>query len=154
MEQLLEFITSDNVIFGLKSVEKNEIIKELLQKAIDINLVNQSDFDAVYDALLKREKSMSTGIGSGVAIPHCSIDVVDDIRCVVGLSDEPKEFDAIDKLPVQIFIVLIVPRSMFQEHIKTLAVIAKTLGVKEERDKLLACHSYGEIRSAFKRVTH
>jgi len=154
MEQLLEFINSDNVIFGLQSVHKNDIIRELLEKAVSIKQINQNDFDEIYEALLKREKSMSTGIGSSVAIPHCSVDVVDEVKCVVGLSPTGLDFNSIDNMPAQIFILLIVPRSKFQEHIKTLAIIAKTLNDKKERDKLIACRSYEEIVAAFNGVAH
>lgn len=154
MNELLEFITPENVIYEIKSVSKTDIIRELLEKAVAIHEINQENFEEIYDALLKREKSMSTGIGSSVAIPHCSVDAVDDVKCIMGISHAGLDFESIDKIPVQIFILLVVPRSKFQEHIKTLAVIAKTLNDKTERDKLIACHSYEDIIAAFKGVAH
>jgi PTS system fructose-specific IIA component len=93
---------------------------------------------------------MSTGIGSGVAIPHCSIGIVNELKVIIGLSKNGIEFDAIDKLPVHIFILLIVPKDKFQDHIKTLALIAKTLNLKEERDKFILSNSYEELISALK----
>ena len=92
---------------------------------------------------------MSTGIGSGVAIPHCSVSLVDELKVVIGLSKEGIAFEAIDKMPVHIFILLIVPKNKFQEHIKTLALIAKTLNLKEERNKLIFAKCYEDILSAF-----
>ena len=154
MEQLLEFIKPDNVVFGVKSGSKTEIIKQLLDNILQSSKIEASDYDEILEALLKREKSMSTGIGSNVAIPHCSIEIVDDIKCAIGLSEPGIEFESIDNLPVQIFILLIVPKSKFQDHIKTLAVIAKTLNDKNERDKLVSCHSYNEIINTFKSVTN
>jgi PTS system fructose-specific IIA component len=95
---------------------------------------------------------MSTGIGSGVAIPHCSVGIVDELKVVIGLSKNGIMFDAIDKQPVHIFILLIVPKEKFQDHIKTLALIAKTLNLKDERDKFIQSNSHSELISAFKNV--
>ena len=92
---------------------------------------------------------MSTGIGSCVAIPHCSVSLVEELKVVIGLSKEGIAFDAIDKMPVHIFILLIVPKNKFQEHIKTLALIAKTLNLKEERNKMIYSNNYEDILEAF-----
>jgi PTS system fructose-specific IIA component len=71
------------------------------------------------------------------------------LKVVIGLSKEGIAFDAIDKMPVHIFILLIVPKNKFQEHIKTLALIAKTLNLKEERNKMIYSNSYDDILAAF-----
>ncbi|EIE02594.1 PTS sugar transporter subunit IIA [Leptospira licerasiae] len=149
MNQLLALLKPETVIFEIEGSSKEEVINQLLQKAVDSALIARDDRDLVYESLMAREKSMSTGIGSGVAIPHCSVNLVDELKCVMGLSRKGIDFDAIDHLPVHIFILLIVPKSKFQEHIKTLAQIAKTLNVKEDREKLILSKNFEEIRKAF-----
>ncbi|EMJ99043.1 PTS sugar transporter subunit IIA [Leptospira sp. WS58.C1] len=149
MNQLLALLKPETVIFEIEGSSKEEVINQLLQKAVDSTLIARDDRDLVYESLMAREKSMSTGIGSGVAIPHCSVNLVDELKCVMGLSRKGIDFDAIDHLPVHIFILLIVPKSKFQEHIKTLAQIAKTLNVKEDREKLILSRNFEEIRKAF-----
>ncbi|GBF39138.1 PTS sugar transporter subunit IIA [Leptospira hartskeerlii] len=149
MNQLLALLKPETVIFEIEGSSKEEVINQLLQKAVDSTLIARDDRDLVYESLMAREKSMSTGIGSGVAIPHCSVNLVDELKCVMGLSRKGIDFDAIDHLPVHIFILLIVPKSKFQEHIKTLAQIAKTLNVKEDREKLILSKNFEEIRKAF-----
>ncbi|PJZ51078.1 MULTISPECIES: PTS sugar transporter subunit IIA [Leptospira] len=149
MNQLLALLKPETVIFEIEGSSKEEVINQLLQKAVDSTLIDRDDRDLVYESLMAREKSMSTGIGSGVAIPHCSVNLVDELKCVMGLSRKGIDFDAIDHLPVHIFILLIVPKSKFQEHIKTLAQIAKTLNVKEDREKLILSKNFEEIRKAF-----
>jgi PTS system fructose-specific IIA component len=54
---------------------------------------------------------------------------------MIGISPGGIPFDSIDNLPVHIFVMLVVPKNQFQEHIKTLALIAKTLNLEEERKK-------------------
>ncbi|PJZ68735.1 PTS sugar transporter subunit IIA [Leptospira perolatii] len=149
MNQLLTLLKPETVVFEIKGSSKEEVIGQLLDKAVSAKLIEPDVREPVYESLLAREKSMSTGIGSGVAIPHCSVNLVDELKCVMGLSAKGIEFDAIDHLPVHIFILLIVPKSKFQEHIKTLAQIAKTLNVKEDREKLIQAKDFDEIRKTF-----
>ncbi|TGK12222.1 PTS sugar transporter subunit IIA [Leptospira fluminis] len=149
MNQLMALIKPETVMFDLEGSSKEEVISRLLQKAVEAKLIEPEVREPVFESLLAREKSMSTGIGSGVAIPHCSVNLVEELKCVMGLSPGGIDFDAIDHLPVHIFILLIVPKSKFQEHIKTLAQIAKTLNVKDDREKLVHSKNFEEIRKAF-----
>ena len=152
MEQLIEFLSPDNIIYEVKSSGKTEVIEEMLAKAVDSRQIREEDFEEILAALLKREKSMSTGIGSGVAIPHCSVSFVDEVKCVMGLSRGGIDFEAIDHMPVNIFILLIVPKSKFQEHIRTLAVIAKTLNSSDDRSKLMNCNNFEDVQEVFRTV--
>ncbi|MCH1911544.1 PTS sugar transporter subunit IIA [Leptospira noguchii] len=151
MNQLLTLLQPETVIFNLESGNKEEVISRLLQKAIDAHQIDAENKEEILESLLAREKSMSTGIGSGVAIPHCSVNLVDELKCVMGLNPNGIDFDSIDHQPVHIFILLIVPKTKFQEHIKTLAQIAKALNVKEDREKLIRSGSFEEIQKAFSR---
>ncbi|HMV44206.1 MAG TPA: PTS sugar transporter subunit IIA [Leptospiraceae bacterium] len=149
MNHLLELITPNNIIYDLKAKDKESVIASLVEHGVKIGSIANSASQEIITSLLNREKSMSTGIGSGVAIPHCSVSLVEDLKVVIGLSKEGIAFDAIDKMPVHIFILLIVPKNKFQEHIKTLALIAKTLNLKEERNKMICSNSYDDILAAF-----
>ncbi|EMY79209.1 phosphoenolpyruvate-dependent sugar phosphotransferase system, EIIA 2 [Leptospira weilii serovar Ranarum str. ICFT] len=151
MNQLLTLLHPETVIFNLESGTKEEVISKLLQKAVDTHQIESENKEEILESLLAREKSMSTGIGSGVAIPHCSVNLVDELKCVMGLNPTGIDFDSIDHQPVHIFILLIVPKTKFQEHIKTLAQIAKALNVKEDREKLIRSGSFEEIQKAFSR---
>ncbi|MBE7410603.1 MAG: PTS sugar transporter subunit IIA [Leptospiraceae bacterium] len=150
MNYLLELLGPKNIIYDLKSSSKEEILKILVTHAVKNHILSESSSEEILNALLNREKSMSTGIGSGVAIPHCSVSSVDSLKCVIGISKSGLDFEAIDNLPVHIFVMLIVPREQFQEHIKTLALIAKTLNSEEKRKQIIDAHSFEEIYSALK----
>jgi mannitol/fructose-specific phosphotransferase system IIA component (Ntr-type) len=150
MNHLLDLITPNNIIYDFHAETKEEVLRKLVIFGTSIKLLDEKNTEELIESLLNREKSMSTGIGSGVAIPHCSIGIVNELKVIIGLSKNGIEFDAIDKLPVHIFILLIVPKDKFQDHIKTLALIAKTLNLKEERDKFILSNSYEELISALK----
>lgn len=80
--------------------------------------------DKVYTQLLAREKLGSTGLGQGVAVPHCRVTGCDEpVGCIVSLA-EPIDFGAPDGRPVDLLFVLIVPEEATQEHLDLLAEIA------------------------------
>lgn len=146
MNHLLEILNESNVIFDFHADSKESVIEQMVDHLVNNHTLDSSKRNEVIESLLQREKSMSTGIGSGVAIPHCSISVVDTLKSVMAISPQGIAFDSIDSNPVHIFILLIVPKSKFQEHIKTLAMIAKTLNQPDEREKIIHSKSLEEIK--------
>jgi mannitol/fructose-specific phosphotransferase system IIA component (Ntr-type) len=93
---------------------------------------------------------MSTGIGFGIAIPHCSSDRIDDVVAAFGRSTAGIEFDALDNAPVRFVVLFIVPKNQFQTHLRTLASIAKFLNDRGTREKLGSAKSTEEILSIFR----
>ena len=81
--------------------------------------------DDVYTQLLAREKLGSTGLGQGVAVPHCRVDGCNEaIGCLMTLA-ESVDFDSPDGRPVDLLFVLLVPPEATQEHLDLLAHIAR-----------------------------
>jgi PTS system nitrogen regulatory IIA component len=74
---------------------------------------------------MAREQLGSTGIGAGIAIPHCRVPLCSDIVGMLITLKEPINFDSIDDNPVDIIFVLIVPEQKTDEHIETLAGLAR-----------------------------
>ncbi len=93
--------------------------------------------EIVYDVLLERERLASTGIGSGVAIPHGRYDGVDELRAAVAVCPTGVDFDAVDGVPVTILVGIVGPRSMPQKHLAALAGISRVLRDDQKRDALL-----------------
>ena len=87
--------------------------------------------------LLERERLASTGIGSGVAIPHGRYDGVDELRAAVAVCPAGVDFDAVDCLPVRILVGIVGPRSMPQKHLAALAGVSRVLRDDQKRDALL-----------------
>jgi len=83
-----------------------------------------------------REKSMSTGIGFGIGIPHASSDLVGEVVGVIGRSRKGVQFDALDGKPVTLVMLFLIPQGQFQKHLHSLANIAKLLHNRDFRDGL------------------
>jgi CPA1 family monovalent cation:H+ antiporter len=131
----MKHLSKDSIIVPLKSSTKNEIIYEL----VDILEKNGkiSSFGEVHSAVLEREASMSTGLGDGIALPHARTDSVENITAAIGVSKEGIEFDAIDKKPVHIVIMILSPNKDSTPHLQFLAETSKIMSKASVREKII-----------------
>lgn len=83
------------------------------------------DDNQLFSALIARERLGSTGLGNGIAIPHCHIKGIDKPIAMLVTLDEPIDFDAIDNKRVDVLFVLVVPDGQEQQHLDTLAAIVE-----------------------------
>lgn len=81
----------------------------------------------VRDAVFTRERTRSTGIGSGIAIPHGKCNAVKELVMALGVAREPIEFQSVDKKPVSIVILLVSPLDQTGPHIQALAQISRLM---------------------------
>lgn len=147
---LADSLKKNSIIVKAKSKNRWELIDEMVDLAVKNKQVNKDDRDAVRGALIDREKSMSTGIGNSVAIPHCTTAKVNDIVAVMAISQKGIDFDAIDNNPVKIVILLLVPKTKLTQHIKTLANIAKIMSDETLRNDILDLKTTDAIIKAIK----
>ena len=86
-----------------------------------------TNYTHVVEALLEREALGPTGVGGGVALPHARLEELDRVVGAFVLLENPVEFEAIDKQPVDIVFSLFAPKSAGVEHLKALALVSRTL---------------------------
>jgi len=118
----------------LENKDKKAAIIELVD-LLDKNksLLNR---DAALQAILTREQTRSTGIGSGIAIPHGKCAAVKELVMAIGIAGEPIEFDSVDGKPVNIIILLVSPADQTGPHIQALAKISRLMLDSEFKEKL------------------
>jgi len=143
--KLSEFIDEHVIKIDLEAEEKLEAIEELVDFLISEHELSMRSRDEILTVIFKRESSISTGVGGGVAIPHGTVDCINDIVGAIGLSKKGINFDSFDGGPVNIVLLLLVPKSKFGLHIKTLANIAKTFNSEVVRQKILNAENPDEI---------
>ena len=105
--KLSEMLSPDAIRIPLRSDQKEDVLRELV--ALLPSAADEAIRDKVHEAVLEREKRMSTGIGQGIAIPHGKCGDVDHMEIAFGLAPRPIEFDALDGAPVGIFFLLVSP---------------------------------------------
>jgi fructose-specific phosphotransferase system IIA component len=109
----------------LESRDKSSAIAELIDLLTDNRLVQ--DRDVALDAVLTREKTRSTGIGSGIAIPHGKCSAVRELVMAMGITPDSIDFDSVDGKPVSIVILLVSPLDQTGPHIQALARISRLM---------------------------
>jgi PTS system nitrogen regulatory IIA component len=90
----------------------------------------------VFDALVAREKLGSTGIGEGIAIPHCRLGHCQQAVGLLLKLETPIDFDAVDGQPVDLVFVLLVPQDNPEQHLKTLSHLASLFNDETYRTEL------------------
>jgi nitrogen PTS system EIIA component len=122
MQELAEILTPGRTACRIPGVSKKRLF-ETLAKIINQDQVSLP-YSLVLSSLISREKLGSTGLGLGIAIPHCRIDNCTHAMGVLVTLEEAIDFDAPDSKPVDILFVLLVPQEAEQKHLDILASIA------------------------------
>jgi mannitol/fructose-specific phosphotransferase system IIA component (Ntr-type) len=118
---------------------------ELLERAH--GLKSQGE---ILDRVLRRETMMSTGIGSGIAIPHGKAKAVDRILAACAISRVGVDFESVDGELAHIFILLVSPESVGTSHVKVLANISRLLKEEAVRKTLREAGSPAELLEALR----
>ena len=140
---LLDILSADSTLVDLKGETKEDIIAELVDTLAVGDAI--SDRDKVLQAVLEREKIMSTGIGDGIAIPHGKSDAVEKLVAALGTQRRGVDFEALDGEPAYVFFLLVSPATVSGPHIKALARISRLLKNDDFKKKLIAAEAAAEI---------
>ena len=143
-------LSAEQIIPEMNATERWPAIVELIDLLVGLGKIKPADRDSILASLKQREETMSTGIGFGIAIPHCSSDRLNDVVAAFGRSSKGIEFDALDNAPVKFVVLFVVPKNQFQTHLRTLASIAKFLNDRTTRERLGTAKSTDEILSIFR----
>lgn len=104
----------------------------------------------IFNNLIGRERLGSTGIGQGIAIPHCRLEGLDHVVGVLLTLEESIEFDAIDNQPVDLVFALVVPKEATSEHLELLSQLAEKFNERSFCDRLRQCEG---AQTLYKRMT-
>lgn len=123
--KLSEIIPDGAVSEELQTTEKEEVIKEMVDTLVAAGKIQESVSKKIVKALMDREELGSTGIGSGVAVPHAKHDAITDLVCAFGRSKKGINFDALDGEPVYVVFLLLSSKSASGAHLEALAFISR-----------------------------
>lgn len=151
--KLANLLDQQDLILEIEAEEHWPAIVELVERLVTAGKLPANQRQDILDALKLREDMVSTGIGSGVAIPHAFSDDLENVIAVFGRSACGIDFEALDNAPVHLIFLFIVPRRDYQLHLKTLAAIAKTFTNPRLRDALRDAATHEEILHLLKTGT-
>lgn len=127
----------------LENKAKELVIEELVELLADNKQLN--DKEEVLESVMTRERTRSTGIGSGIAIPHGKCEGVKELVIAIGIASDGIDFDSIDGKSVTIVILLASPVGQTGPHIQALASISKLMLDKEFRSSLESAKTAQEV---------
>jgi fructose-specific phosphotransferase system IIA component len=122
---LTQILEPASVKVPLDSKDKESAIIELVDLLDSNGLL--LDRKLALEAVLTREKTRSTGIGSGIAIPHGKCKAVKELVMAVGIAAEPIDFGSVDGKPVKTILLLVSPTNQTGPHIQALASISRLM---------------------------
>ncbi len=118
---LASLLLKERINLSIKPGKKQKVIEDLV-----FSIKKGEDAELIVSTLLKREELGSTGIGRGIAIPHCRSLAVDKLEIAVGRTTKPINFNAIDKKPVSlIFLIIAPPQDPGNQYLITLGKIVQ-----------------------------
>lgn len=132
---LLSKMLSPDRIIDLASSNKDSALKELVHSIGSAEQIK--DRKEFYREIVEREKTMSTGIGIGIAVPHVKIDSVSDFVMAIGRKKEGLDFDSLDGVPVDLIIMIGANSSQSKDFLQVLAKVVLLFKNSKFRKKIL-----------------
>lgn len=145
--RLVDMLDEKLVHFDLLVKDKSEAIQKVGMMMFEAGKV--SNVDQYIQGVFAREEEFATGIGNGIAIPHCKDDCVKEAAFTLVKLENPIEWGSLDDKPVDYIIMLAAPNSSDNVHLEMLSTLAKNLMDDDFRSGLLNASSVEEIKKLF-----
>jgi len=151
--RLQELFQPADIIVGLESPDKWEAIERIMMHLLTTGRVSAELEPVLSDAVMARERSMSTGMEHGLAIPHAAVEGLEQVVASLAIVQREQgiNFESIDGSHTHFVVLLLIPRAQKLLHIRTLADIARVFASEAVRSSLLAAatpeeawHALGE----------
>lgn len=141
--KLSKFCEEDLMTFDLQGDTKEAVITELVDLASQSSLIR--DRDELLNAVLEREKLVTTGVGYGVAFPHAKTRAMKGIVIAFGRSEVGIDFEAMDKKPVHLFFLIAAPEDAIGAHLNVMARLSYIMKSEKNRERLMRAKTPGEV---------
>lgn len=145
-----ELLTDSRVLHQVEAVSKKRVL-ELASQSLAADM-DGLEADEIFSGLLNRERLGSTGIGDGVAIPHCRLAGCSHAIALLMTLKSPIDFDAIDGRPVDLLCCLLVPEDAATEHLQTLAGLAELFSQASLREAFRQAESSDALLQSIRQL--
>ena len=146
-----ELINSRGIAY-LENKRKSECLEDLIEMLARRKEVTSKD--KLRRAIKDREKILSTGIGSGIAVPHAKIGQVKKFCAVVGINKDGIPFEALDGKPVQVIVMIAAPEHMHEEYLRILKVITQHLRDEDVRKRIVNAPNAKAAHAIFNEIEY
>jgi len=140
MKSLSRLLSPERIVW-LVDRSKNECLRAMVHCLA--NDMEGLDPEEVYQAILEREKLLSTGFGHGLAIPHAKLKGLRDFRVALGVHKTGVAFDSFDEKPVRVLVMILAPEGRQEDYLHILRRV--TAFLKDKSERVLALGTSEEI---------
>ncbi len=145
---LSKYLDPECILIPLESSGKEKVIEELVNVLFSKGKIK--DKEIALKEVLEREKTMSTGLQNGLAVPHVRTRNVDEVQIAVGISKKGINFESLDNLPSKVFFLILSPEEK-SPHLEILASIGSFFREKDFSEKVVESKSARELIGYFKK---
>jgi PTS system nitrogen regulatory IIA component len=131
--EIADLLMPESVFAQMRAASKRQVLQELARRAASRTELPER---VIVDVLIERERLGSTGIGSGVAIPHGRLGSLTRLHGLFARLERPVAFEAIDDQPVDLVFLLLAPETAGADHLKALARVSRLLRDNARCEKL------------------
>ena len=146
--RIVEFLQEEYILAPLQAEDRWGAIRQLAEFLIRSHGLRGTTADELVATVEERERSFTTALGSGVALPHARVEEGPEIMGVMGISPEGLDFDAPDGAPVNFVILIATPEEHQKKHQEVLAAVARIMTDTDVRAKLFAARNPAEAFDA------
>ena len=150
MSALWQILEPRCVQLELEARRKDEALTEMVGLLVRAGRIRAPE--ALLETLRARERQVSTGIGDGIAIPHCVSPELVSTVLALGRKREGIPFDAIDRRPVRLLFLLVGPEGQQTAHLRLLSRLARLLRDRSFVEGLLAAESSQQVLETLRRA--
>lgn len=146
---LSDFLSEKNIKIISEKIDKDGLLNEIAKLASS----GPSGQNMIFQKLKEREALGSTGFGNGIAIPHCTLENIDEF--IVGIITAPNgiDFESLDKKPAKVFVFIIAPEKKRNHHIRFLSAVSGILKQQEVVNEMLSEKTPTALMESFLRYS-
>ncbi len=135
-QRLVEFLEEEFILVGLKAKDRQSAIRQMVEFLVRTHSAPVSA-EELFRSCMERERSDSTAVGKGVAMPHGIVKQGPAIQGVLGICSEGIDWDAPDGVPVRLVLLIATPHNHRNRHLQVLAALSKMVSNEVLRTRLL-----------------
>lgn len=145
--KICQYLKPEYIFLDKALADKDDVLRFVADAVMETGLVKNGD--SVYEGLKDREMAMTTGTGGGLGFPHTTSGEISDAAVLLVRPAHPLDFDAIDNLPVDIVLALLIPETNRALHIQILAGVSRLC---KEPDFLKTVRQEKDVLSLWNRI--
>jgi mannitol/fructose-specific phosphotransferase system IIA component (Ntr-type) len=139
------YLKPESVMLRPAATDKWHLIEALCRQLCESNGCTTKVTNDALKAVLQREKSVSTGMDGGLAVPHAAVEGLPGLMVGMAIMPDGLEFEAIDGSVTTVIVMILVPKTQKLGHLRLLAEVARRLSDLGFQQHMFAASSTGQI---------